>query len=178
MQLNQSDREEPFAESDHVDRVREQWRQQWPELDTGPLGVVGRVGRLREFFDRRLEEFFGAYGLTRQAWDVLAACRRAGRPYELTPSALSAALMRTSGAVTHTLQRLEYAGLVTRVPSATDQRSLLVRLTPAGKRLVDKVAPKHLENERKLLSTLDESEQEALANLLKRLLFALENPSR
>lgn len=167
MQPNQFD-------SDHVDRVRGQWVRQWPELDTGPLGVVGRVGRLREFFDRELEAFFAGYGLTRQAWDVLAACRRAGRPYELMPSALSAALMRTSGAVTHTLQRLEYAGLVKRVPSETDQRSLLVRLTPAGKRLVDKVAPKHMENERKMLAALDADEQEALANLLKRLLISLE----
>jgi DNA-binding MarR family transcriptional regulator len=160
--------------SDHVDRVRAQWAAQWPELDTSPVAVISRVGRLREFFDRDLEKMFGEYGLTRQAWDVLACVRRSGSPYELTPSELSAALMRTSGAVTHTLQRLEYRGLVERMPSSTDARSLLVRLTPAGKALVEEIAPLHVANEKRMLGALDQHEQDTLANLLRRLLSSFE----
>jgi DNA-binding MarR family transcriptional regulator len=162
--------------SDHVDRVRAQWAAQWPELDTGPVAVIARVGRLREFFDRELEKMFGEYGLTRQAWDVLACVRRAGSPYELTPSELSTALMRTSGAVTHTLQRLEYQGLIARVPSSTDQRSLLVRLTDAGKALVEEIAPLHVANEKRMLAALDDNEQDNLVTLLRRVLISFENP--
>ncbi|GAA1693673.1 MarR family winged helix-turn-helix transcriptional regulator [Fodinicola feengrottensis] len=174
MQANQFGEENAFAQSDHVDRVLAQWARQWPELDTSPVAVIARVGRVREFFDRGMEELFAQHGLTRQAWDVLACVRRAGSPYELTPSELSAALMRTSGAVTHTLQRLEYDGLIERVASETDLRSLLVRLSPAGKALVDEVAPRHVANEKRMLAALTDDEQTAFADMLRRLLLSFE----
>jgi DNA-binding transcriptional ArsR family regulator len=67
---------------------------------------------------------FIEHGLTRGSWDVLAALRRAGQPYRVTPTDLYRALMRTSGAITHTLRRLEYAGLVERLLNPEDGRSL------------------------------------------------------
>lgn len=173
MQLNKV-AADPTGTTDHVDRVREQWARQSPELDTAPIGVVARIGRLQEYLDRGMERLFAEHGLTRTAWDVLASLRRTGEPYQVRPSDLAAALMRTSGAITHTLRRLEHAGLIERTSNPADLRNLLVRLTPAGKDLVDRVAPLHLANEQRMLATLSSGDRELLAGLLRRLLITFE----
>jgi DNA-binding MarR family transcriptional regulator len=159
---------------DHVDRVREQWRQVRPELDTSPLAIVARVGRAAAYFDQSTNALMERYGLSRSSWDVLATLRRAGPPYECSPTELYRGLMRTSGTMTNRLKRLEREGLIARFPDPRDGRGLLVRLTPKGLTLVDEIAPLHLENERRLLRSLDQSQLQALETLLGHLLHDLE----
>jgi DNA-binding MarR family transcriptional regulator len=159
---------------DHVDRVREEWRQERPDLDTMPLTVIARLGRVCAYVDSGLNELLARHGLNRPLWDVLASLRRQGPPYRLSPTELYRGLMRTSGAITHRLTRLERAGLIERVPDPADGRSMLVALTPRGTEVVDEIAPAHLDNERRLLSALSPEEQAALADTLKTLLLAFE----
>ena len=161
-------------ETDHVDEVRRQWANERPDLDTSPIGIIARLGRALAYIDPALDSVFAEHGLTRTTWDVLAALRRASAPYRLTPTELYQALMRTSGAITHTLHRLEYAGLVERLGNPADARSLYVALTPRGVALTDTVAPLHLDNERRLLAGLTPDEQRTLARLLRTLLLGLE----
>jgi DNA-binding MarR family transcriptional regulator len=161
-------------ETDHVDEVRRQWARERPDLDTDPIGIIARLGRAQAYIDPALDSVFAEHGLTRASWDVLAALRRAGEPYRLTPTELYQALMRTSGAITHTLHRLEYAGLVERLLNPGDGRSLYVALTPRGVELTDTVAPLHLDNERRLLAGLTPGEQHTLADLLRTLLLSFE----
>lgn len=161
-------------ESDHVDQVRAQWTSAWPDLNTWPIAVVARVGRLARFFDHGCERVFAAHGLRRESWDALASLRRAGPPYRLSPTELYRGLMRTSGAITNRLHRLEQDGLVRRVPDPTDGRGSLVELTAKGLRLVDRVAPEHVANERQLLEALSLAEQRQLADLLRKLLLSFE----
>jgi DNA-binding MarR family transcriptional regulator len=162
------------SETDHVDRVRRQWARVWPDLDTEPIGIIARLGRAQAYIDPALDAVFAEHGLTRGAWDVLAALRRVGEPYRLTPTELYRALMRTSGAITHTLHRLEYAGLVERLLNPEDGRSLYVALTPHGVELTNAVAPLHVDNERRLLAGLTPDEQHTLAHLLRKLLLGWE----
>jgi DNA-binding MarR family transcriptional regulator len=161
-------------ETDHVEEVRRQWAREWPDLDTGPIGIIARLGRAVAYIDPALDSVFAEHGLTRGGWDVLAALRRAGEPYRLTPTDLYQALMRTSGAITHTLHRLEYAGFVERLLNPEDGRSLYVALTPRGVEVTDTVAPLHLDNERRLLAGLTPDEQRTLAHLLRKLLLGFE----
>jgi len=161
-------------ESDHVDQVRALWTRAWPDLNTWPIAVVARVGRLARFFDHGAERVFGAHGLRRESWDALASLRRVGPPYRLSPTELYRGLMRTSGAITNRLHRLEEDGLIRRVPDPTDGRGMLVELTAKGKRLVDRVAPEHMANERHLLAALSLTEQQQLADLLRKLLRSFE----
>lgn len=148
-------------------------------MDLSCLAVIARLGRVRAYVDRELEDLFGRYGLTRQSWDVLACLRRAGAPYRLTPTELNQAVMRTSGAITHTLHALQYAGLVRRVGNPADKRSMLVELTDAGRDLLREVGPLHLDNERRMLASLSADEQATLASLLRTLLLSFErdNPT-
>jgi DNA-binding MarR family transcriptional regulator len=164
-----------IPERDHVDAVRREWAREWPELDTSPIDVVARVGRLARLLDEGMDRLFETRGIRREGWDVLASLRRAGSPYRASPTELYTRLMRTSGAMTNRLRRLEEAGLVARVPDPADARGLLVELTPAGKDLVDELAPLHLANERSLLSGLSAKEQRELSSLLAKLLVTLES---
>jgi DNA-binding MarR family transcriptional regulator len=164
----------PSGDGDHVDRVIEMWAREAPELDLSCVAVIARLGRVRAYVDRSLEELLSRHGLTRQSWDVLASLRRVGAPYRLSPTELNQVVMRTSGAVTHTLHGLEYAGLVRRVPNPEDKRGLLVELTDEGRELLGRVSPKHLDNERRMLSVLTPAEQQTLASLLRTLLIGFE----
>lgn len=159
---------------DHVDRVIAEWRRERPEIDLAPVAVIARLGRAARYVDAGLERAFAPHGLNRASWDVLAALRRGGPPYERSPTQLYRELMRTSGAMTNRLQRLQAAGLITRVPDAVDARGLLVRLTAKGRTLTDEVTTLHLDNENRLLDALDADERATLAALLKKLLLAFE----
>jgi len=164
-------------QSDHVDRVREAWAREWPGLDTSPVAVVGRIGRLGVYLDAGLERTFRPYGLSRAGWDVLAALRRAGPPYRLPQKALMGELLRASGTVSFRIDRLERAGWVRREPDPADGRNVFVALTKAGHRIVDTVAPAHLANEEQLLAALSPAERATLAGLLHTLLHGFEPPA-
>jgi len=162
---------------DHVARVMEQWRRVRPDLDLGPLAVIARLGRAARFVDQAHEQFFAEHDLTRADWDVLAGLRRVGSPYRVSPTELYRGLMRASGTITHRLHRLERAGLVERVPDPDDGRGVLVQLTKAGVKLVDELAPLHLQNEARMLEALSERERDQLARLLEKLLATYEGRS-
>jgi DNA-binding MarR family transcriptional regulator len=163
-----------MTESDHVDRSRAQWARERPDLDTEPIAVIARLGRAAHYVDQGHAEFFTRHGLSRADWDVLASLRREGPPFSLSPTALSRALMRTSGAMSQRLARLERQGLIERSLDPADRRGIVVSLTAKGRRLVERIAAEHLANERELLAPLSRNEQKALAALLKKLLLAYE----
>jgi len=152
---------------DHVGRIMEQWRRERPDVDPSPMGVIGRLHRLADALHAELRPVFAEAGLSDGDFDVLASLRRAGPPYQLTPGDLAASTMVTSGAVTKRLDRLEEKGYVTRTVCVDDARSRRIELTDAGIALIDELVPKHLDNERRLLSGLTDLERSRLAHLLE-----------
>ncbi|HEY9339417.1 MarR family winged helix-turn-helix transcriptional regulator [Kribbella sp. NPDC004138] len=159
--------------ADHVDLVLEQWRTRRPDLDPSPMGIIGRMGRLGALFDAELRRNFAKHDLDRASFDVLATLRRSNAEHSLTPAGLMHSSMVTSGAISQRLDRLESRGLVTRAPSETDRRGVLVTLTPEGLELIDKVLPTHIDTESQLLAGLSQTEREQLADLLRALLESL-----
>jgi DNA-binding MarR family transcriptional regulator len=136
--------------------------------------VLGRIQRIEAIADAVLRVPFAAAGLGNGDFDALAALRRAGRPYSLSPGALAEAMLVTTGAVTKRVDRLVERGLVVRAAAPGDGRARVVSLTPAGRRLTDRLIAAHLDNERALLSGLSAAELDALAGLLGRLLRSIE----
>ena len=162
-----------MTDTDGVDAILEQWLRERPDLDTSPIGVIGRISRLSREIERRLEPVYAASGLEPGWYDVLATLRRAGPPYRLRPTDFATTLMLTTSGTTKRLDRLEAAGYVTRQPDPGDRRGVLIALTPQGRRLVDTAAPEHLANERRILSGLTAPEQRQLAGLLRKLSITL-----
>jgi len=157
---------------DAVDRILREWQAARPDLDLTPVGVIGRVSRLSRLVDRELSESFGRFGLENWMYDVLATLRRSGPPHEMTAGQLVQHSMVTTGAITNRIDRLEERGLVTRARQS-DRRKVLVCLTPAGLRTVDRIVEPHLEAESQMLEVLTDAEISLLATLLRRLLMGL-----
>jgi DNA-binding MarR family transcriptional regulator len=159
---------------DHVGRIQEQWSRERPDLDVTPQGLYGRLHRLADRLREELEVEFRRHGLGEGEFDVLAALRRAGEPYELAPGELARHTMVTTGAATKRIDRLVAAGLVTRRVRDDDARGRVIALTAAGKRVIDEAFTAHIANEHRLLEPLSEQERRDLERLLTRWLGAFE----
>src|SRR5689334_23356748 len=154
---------------DEVDRLIEAWRRERPDLDVAPMEVLSRVSRLARHLDRARSQAFDAHGLESWEFDVLAALRRAGAPYQLSPGKLLKETLVTSGTMTNRVDRLAARGLVERLPDPADRRGVLVQLTDAGRDAVDAAMADLLTHERRLLGSISVRDQARIAQLLREL---------
>lgn len=161
---------------DHVDRILAQWQAERPDLQLRPMGLLGRIKRLGSHLGQGMERVFTAHELNAASFDVLATLRRAGAPYSLTPSQLMDWTMVTSGTMTNRLDRLESKGLIRRVRSDRDARSVTVQLTDEGFDLIDTCVTEHVANQHRLAGALSEAEQVELDRLLAKWLAGFEPP--
>jgi DNA-binding MarR family transcriptional regulator len=159
--------------ADEVDLLVQAWRRERTDLDLAPVEVFSRISRLSRLLDRARRDAFTAHAIEPWEFDVLAALRRAGRPYRLSPGQLLRETMVTSGTMTNRIDRLGERGLVERSPDPRDRRGVLVGLTTAGKKAVDGAFESLLASERDLLAELSAAERRDLAGLLKRLMSPL-----
>ncbi len=159
---------------DEVDQIAAAWRRERPDLDLGPLQVMSRLTRLGKRLDLERRTAFDRHGLEPWEFDVLAALRRAGSPYGLSPGALVAQTLVTSGTMTNRIDRLAARGLVTREPSVTDRRGVRVIATTEGLRRVDSAFADLLDVERRLLAPVPSAQRADLAQALRALLRQFE----
>jgi DNA-binding MarR family transcriptional regulator len=160
--------------ADEVDDLVAAWQAERPDLDVQPMQVLSRISRLARHLDRERRSAFAAHDLESWEFDVLAALRRQGPPYELSPGALLRATLVTSGTMTNRIDRLEEAGLVSRRPDPQDKRGVLVTLTAAGQSRADAALADLLKAERTLLASLPAESRSVLADLLRTLLAPLD----
>ncbi len=154
---------------DEVDRIVAAWRRERPDLDVSPLEVLSRVDRLSRHLDRARRDAFQAHGLEPWTFDVLAALRRAGSPYQLSPGQLVTQTLVTSGTMTNRIDRLVSQDLVQRFPDPADRRGVLVRLTAAGRERVDAAVADLVRREHELLGEIDVADRDHLVATLRRL---------
>lgn len=154
---------------DHVDQIIAQWRAERPDLDTGPMALVGRLRRLSNHMAAEMEKTFAAHGLKPADFDVLATLRRHGAPYALSPGALIASTMVTSGTMTHRLDRLEAMGLVARHANTNDRRAVEVQLTAEGLARIEAALADHVATQTRLVAPLDAEARTTLNTLLRML---------
>ncbi|CAN5874676.1 MAG: MarR family transcriptional regulator [Actinomycetota bacterium] len=160
---------------DEVDRIVAAWQRERPDLDIEPLRILSRVSRLARHLDLARRAAFAEHGLESWEFDVLAALRRSGAPYQLTPGQLVRQTLVSSGTMTNRVDRLAGRGLVERSRALTDRRGVLVTLTPAGRHTVDDALADLVAGERVLLRGLDPAGERALAEQLRRMLAPFEH---
>jgi DNA-binding MarR family transcriptional regulator len=164
----------PASAPDHVDHILAQWRRELPDLNVSPLGIFGRLFRVAHLADAALGRALSQHDVQPGWFDLLAALRRAGAPYELNPTELARTTLLSSGGMTKRLDRMVEAGLLERRPDPSDRRGTLVTLTARGKAAVDGALEAHVANEEQLLSSLTRTQQRTLDDLLHALLVDLE----
>jgi len=164
-------------DADEVDAIVSAWRAERDDLDVQPLELFSRLSRVARLLEDRRQQAFAEHGLAGHEFDVLAALRRVGPRYELTPGQLIDSTHVTSGTMTNRLDRLVTRKLVSRRPHPEDGRQSLVRLTALGRRRVDAAFEALLGAEQELLATLAPRRQTETAAALRTLLRALIDPA-
>lgn len=159
---------------DDFEDVLAQWETERPDLDLSPILLIGRLSRLGQLIERFYQASVAPFGLAPGDFFVLCELRRAGVPYQLSPSRLSRTLVRSSGGMTKQLDNLEGEGLVRRSRDPDDRRGVVVSLTPKGRKLIDRAMTAHAENEHRLLSPLASADRKRLTDLLREFLGALD----
>ncbi|WP_414932747.1 MarR family winged helix-turn-helix transcriptional regulator [Vibrio europaeus] len=157
--------------SDSVDSILAQWKQARPDLNCSSMGVVGRLRRTSNLWKSKMDSVFKQHGLSSIEFDILATMRRSDA-HGITPTELYKTLMLSSGAMSTRIEHLVKQELVERVFSEHDRRSCKVILTNKGIELVDNALNDHVANMNNMLSTLNQDEQDQLANLLRKVLLS------
>lgn len=152
---------------DSLELIIENWRVQRPDVDTSPMWLLARMGRIEAMKRPFLRRVFRQHGLNSGLFDALAALRRIGEPYRSTPTMLAKATMLTTGGITGRLDALEQAGLIVREASRKDRRVTYAKLTPRGVEVVDAVLNDLVEAERQLISGLSKGQIERLTKDLR-----------
>jgi MarR family transcriptional regulator, 2-MHQ and catechol-resistance regulon repressor len=124
---------------------------------------------------RRSNRHIGAIGLTSSQFDVIVSL---GGTDGLSCKELSERTLITKGTLTGVLDRLVLKGYLERQPSHHDRRMSLVKLTPEGDALFQKIFPLHLGYLRPYLQkALSPSEINPLCEILQRLKESLDDAS-
>lgn len=158
---------------DPVDDILAQWNRERPDLDVGPMGLIGRLRRISHHLTREMEKTFARHGLNDATFDVLATLRRSGPPYSLSPGDLLATMMITSGTMTNRVDQLEKVGLVERTQNPEDGRGVIISLTDEGFAVIDAAVTDHVATQVRLTSTLSPKDAAALNRLLSKYLVGL-----
>lgn len=101
------------------------------DVPGGQDDLLGNVVRTEIRVGEVLDRLAGAHGLSAADYLVLGTVRRSPG-HRSAPSALCAVLGRTSGGMTLTIDRLERAGWLRRLPDPDDRRRVVVEATAEG----------------------------------------------
>jgi len=120
---------------DPVEASRERWIQQgWGDTAAGMAAVVS-VMRAEQIFLSRAAAILRPLDLTFARYQVLGLLRPG---WQLPLGQVGAGLWITPGTVTSSVDRLEAAELIRRVPHPDDGRTVLAEITPKGRKVFDK----------------------------------------
>jgi DNA-binding MarR family transcriptional regulator len=135
-----------------------------PEQLRTYFALMESVNVLHHAVEQQLQE---EGGLSYVQFQLLARLADAEGP--LTMTELADGVVYSRSGLTHQAGLLEKAGLVTRGPSADDQRATLVRITDSGLASVATVMPGHIQVVRELLfAPLAEADLHALDDIFGR----------
>ena len=150
----------------------EDYKKYFPDMDWEMISVFAQIMITLHHLPILMEGYFKKMGLTKSRFIVLIQLYR--RPDE----GLSIREIRNfhkvrSATMTGIIDTLEREGQIERVSDSTDRRKVIVRITGAGRELVENFLPKHQEYIKQMLSKLDDKECRNLLDLLKRLLMGV-----
>ncbi|MDX3192462.1 MarR family winged helix-turn-helix transcriptional regulator [Streptomyces sp. MN03-5084-2B] len=135
-----------------------------PQPATAPIGVV--LARTAKTAARAFDHALAAAGGSQPVWQILISLKT-------TPAAnqreLADAVGIQGATLTHHLNGMEDAGLVTRRRDPANRRVHLVELTDDGEQLFHRLATAAIAHDQRMRQGLTETEIAQLADLLTRL---------
>ncbi len=135
---------EQIAKPEWLSRVEQR---SWRAYLVGTTLLMDRLDRdLRDKHDLSLPEY-----------EILVRLSEA-EDHRMRMAVLADSLSHSRSRVTHTIARLERAGLVSRSSCASDRRGVEARLTEAGMATLQRAAPTHVRGVREYLLDLADEE--------------------
>ena len=122
--------------------------------------------RAYNFMEARISADLRGANLTLARFHVLVALAKHG---PMSQQKLADQLLVTKGNVVGLIDKLSARGFVERQSSATDRRVNVLRVTPSGRRVVDRILPRQMQLIASLMQPLNPREAASLNALLKRL---------
>jgi MarR family transcriptional regulator, 2-MHQ and catechol-resistance regulon repressor len=116
--------------------------------------------------EARAEQSIAQFGMGRSDFGVLEALLHRG---PLNAKQLGEKVLLTSGSMTAAVDRLAARGLVRREDDTEDRRACIVRLTPAGRRLIERAFAQHRAEMEEALTDFSPEDRRTLLPLLRRL---------
>ncbi|MGL4304595.1 MAG: MarR family winged helix-turn-helix transcriptional regulator [Mycobacteriaceae bacterium] len=122
---------------DPIAEARRQWQAHgWGEVADG-MAAITSVMRAHQIMLARVEEVLKPHGLTFSRYEMLALLTFTQHG-SIPMAKASARLQVHPTSVTNTVDRLESAGLVQRVPHPSDGRGTLIAITESGRALAER----------------------------------------
>ena len=120
------------------------------------------------------DRHIASLGLTRGQFDVIVSL---GRTEGLRCTDIANETLVTKGTLTGVLTRLEKKKLVLRTQNPLDRRGQIIRLTPSGEEIYEKVFPRHIRHlEQYFNQSLTPGEMDMLRPLLLRMRDGFRSP--
>lgn len=163
-----------ISEPDTMDHLLEEWASHEAPIAPKMFTLLGRIRRWNQYIENDMNELMLTCGIHLSEYMVLAALRRSGPPYSLTPTKLFKTLLASSGSITKRLDILENLGLVKRTPDVNDRRSTIISLTAEGKALEEKIRKLTVANLPWTINVLADHEIDAINNALRKMLHIRE----
>jgi len=155
-------------------RLPGRWRAELGDVDEDSVLIMAWLARLSRRIDEAYRADLRSFGLTYSEYAALHTLRIEGPPYRMSPSRLNQVLSLSSGGITKTIDRLESAGLVKRLPDPSDGRGVLVGLTASGRKMASRIFDAGLRKYSETLDHLSRTERRRLVVSLRTLLDAFE----
>lgn len=138
-----------------------------------PVDLFTKLSRTALLLDALQRECLEPHGLAFAEYSVLRILQ-AEPKRRLSPSRLAERIVRTTGAVTKLVDRIEGAGLVERRRDESDGRAVHVQLTAAGNRLANAASRAYTAARERVLAQLGPDEIQTTMASLSRLVEVLE----
>ena len=121
-----------------------------------------------DLLKKRAREFFSQYGITDVQFNLMELLYyQAEEKTGLTQAELSRMLLVNRSNVTSLIDRMEKAKLVIRVDVPGDRRYNAIRLTNKGRKMIEDVEDKYMDEVRRVMAVLGRSEMDALIRALE-----------
>ena len=117
---------------DPIEEARRHWTERWPGAAAPSMVAVTSIMRVHQILLARLNEQLEPFGVTFPRYEVLMLLHFSGRG-SMPVGKIGERLQVHRTSITNSLDGLEKAGLVRRVPHQSDRRAVLAEITAAGR---------------------------------------------
>lgn len=155
-----------FQEVPEIDVLNESFAKVYPTVDGQSLHLYMLIRKFSTNLDISLDSYFSQYNLSVGRFTLLILL--SFNPEGLMPSDLSHRVGVTQATISGLINSLEKAGLVTRQSHEKDGRAYVIKLTPQGLELVQKISPEYFARIKEFTDSFNGDEKTQLSNYISR----------